>query len=73
MLKEFYCFFCLEVEALPSSQNEVINNDDDDLYSDDFLTEDPHDATYSPDILESSQKSSETWSEDSSQQNYVRI
>jgi hypothetical protein len=38
---------------LPSSQNEVINNEDDDLYSEDLaIDEDPHDETYSPDILE---------------------
>ena len=59
---------------MPSSQNEVINNEDDDLYSDDFaIDEDPHDVNYSPDILECSHKSSETWSEQSSQLNDVRI
>ena len=59
---------------MPSSQNEVINNEDDDLYSEDLaIDEDPHDETYSPDILECSHKSSETWSEQSSQQNDVRI
>ena len=52
----------------------MLDNEDDDIYSDDFaIDEDPNDVTYSPDILEASPKSSETWSEQSSHQTNVRI
>ena len=57
------------MEPLPVSQKLVIDNTDDLIYSEELLddNEDPNDATYSPEMSDSSQTSSQTWSEQSSQ------
>ena len=55
------------MEDLPVSQNRVVDNEDDEIYSEEIdMLEDPNDVTYSPGILEDSQRSSLAWSEQSS-------
>ena len=58
-----------EVEDLPFSLNRVVDNEDDKIYSvseEIDILEDQNDVTYSPGILEDSQRSSLAWSEQSS-------
>ena len=61
--------FTSDVEFLPVSQNLVIVNTEDLIYSEELLDdhEDPNDVTYSPEMSDSSQTSSQAWSEQSSQ------
>ena len=64
----------LAVPNLPSSQPGVLDNSEDDIYNDDFGDEDdPNDETYSPEMMEDSLKFSETCSEQSSENIYVRM
>ena len=62
-----------EVEDLPVSQNRVVDNEADEIYSEEIeMLEDQNDITYSPGILEDSERSSQAWSEQSSQPYNVR-
>ena len=55
------------MEDLPVSENRVVDNQDDEIYSEEIdMMEDQNDVTYSPGILEDSQRSSQAWSEESS-------
>ena len=61
----------LYVEKLPRSQDKFQDNSKDDIYMEE---EDQHDVTFSPtDLDEDSFRSSEAWSEQSSQKIDVRI
>ena len=61
------------MEDLPVSQNMVVDNEADEIYSEEIeMLEDQNDITYSPGILEDSERSSQAWSEQSSQPFNVR-
>ena len=61
------------MEDLPFSQYRVVDNEDDEIYSEEIdMLEDQNDITYSPGILEDSERSSQAWSEQSSQPFNVR-
>ena len=61
------------MEDLPFSQNRVVDNEDDEIYSEEIdMLEHQNDITCSPGILEDSQRSSQAWSEQSSQPFNVR-
>ena len=61
----------LDVEILPMSQDKSQDNSEDDIYVEE---EDQYDVTFSPsDLDEDSFRSSEAWSDQSSQKIDVRI
>ena len=67
---DYYKVFISVVPELPSSQSGQLDNSEDDIFVDSL--EDPNDDTYSPDSIDDSLKSSEAWSEQSTETQHVR-